>query len=150
MRYTSAKSRPTASFDADLLFKDAGLVAADAAGTVSSAAKVVDVGTGRFEGKMIIDITAIEVASGDEGYRIMVQGSNDSGFSSGVEVELASRLFGDSSVTLGDVDDVVGRYELHFSNVDVNGLPYRYLRVYTDVQGTIATGINFTAFADKK
>jgi hypothetical protein len=30
-----------------------------------------------------------------------------------------------------------------------NGNLYRYARVYTTVAGTVATGINFTAFADK-
>jgi len=39
----------------------------------------------------------------------------------------------------------VGRYTLPFSNED-NGTFYRYVRVYTVVGGTIASGINYTAW----
>lgn len=145
--YTSAKQRPTYPFDANLQFKDAGLVAASAAATVASAAAPVNVGTGFFSGDMVIDVTAIEVATGDEVYTITVQGGTESGFSSGTEVELQSIKLGDSSVQLGDTDDVVGRYVLPFTNRAVDGTCYQYLRVYTTVAGTVATGINYTAYA---
>lgn len=147
MSYTSAKSRPSYTFDANLEFKDAGLVASSAAAQVDSAAKVVDVGTGFFKGDLVIDVTAIEVATGNEGYRIAIEGSDNSGFSSGTEVELQSIKLGDSSVTGGDTDDTTGRYVLPFTNRWADGTCYRYLRVYTTVEGTIATGINFSAFA---
>jgi hypothetical protein len=149
MRYTSAKSRPTASFDADLEFKDAGLVAASAAATVDSAAKVVDLGTGFFQGKMWIDVTAIEVDTGNESYKIAVELSDASGFSAGSEFERCAIVLGDSSIHGGDADTAVGRYSLDFDNRMANGNLYRYARVYTTVAGTVATGINFTAFADK-
>ncbi len=146
MSYTSAKSRPAFTLDGLLLMKDAGLVAASAAATVASAAKVADVGTGLFEAQLIIDVTAIEVASGDEVYTITIEGSTTTGFSSGTEVELASIKVGDSSVTGGDTDSIAGRYTLPFNNREVDGTCYRYLRVYTTVAGAIATGINYTAF----
>lgn len=156
MRYTAAKSRPTAAFDADLEFKDAGAVAASAAATVDSVAKVVDVGTGFFEGEMVIDVTAIEVDTANELYVIAIEGSNDSGFSSGTEVELCCLRLGDSSVTGSDTDNVVGRYTLPFNNQQgistslPAGTQWRYLRIYTTVSGTIASnGINFSAFAQK-
>lgn len=153
MRYTAAKSRPTKPFDADLEFKDAGLVAASAAATVDSVARVVDVGTGFFEGEMVIDVTAIEVDSSNELYSIAIQGSNDSGFSAGTEVELCALNLGDSSVTLSDTDNIVGRYTLPFNNQQgisttlPPGTQWRYLRIFTTVAGTVATGINYTAFA---
>ena len=147
MSYTSAKSRPNYTFDANLEFKDAGLVAASAAAMTDSAARVVDVGTGFFSADMVIDVSAIEVDTGNESYKITVEGSDASGFSSGTEVELQSLLIGDSSLTGGDVDDVVGRYVLPFTNRQVNGTTYRYLRLYTTVVGTIGSGINYTAFA---
>lgn len=146
MSFTTAKSRPTYTLDGLLIMKDAGLVAASAAAQVSSAAKVADVGTGFVEGNLVIDVTAIEVASGDEGYKIGIEGSTTTGFSSGTEVELASILLGDSSVTGGDTDSATGRYTLPFNNREVDGTCYRYLRVYTTVQGQVATGINYTAF----
>lgn len=146
MSFTSAKSRPTFTFDALLEMKDAGLVAASAAATVDGSAKVLDAGTGLFEGQLVIDVTAIEVASGDEGYKIAIEGSTTTGFSSGTEVELGSILLGDSSVTGGDTDSPTGRYTLPFNNREVDGTCYRYLRVYTTVQGAVATGINYSAF----
>lgn len=147
MAYTSAKSRPNYVFDANLEFKDAGLVAASAAATVDGSAKVVDLGTGFFKADMVVDISAIEVATGDENYRIAVQLSDNSDFSTGAEVEGASIDVGDSSTTLGDTDDAAGRRVFTFDNRGADGTTYRYARVYTTVAGTIATGINFTAFA---
>jgi len=155
MGYTSAKARPSFTFDANLEMKDAGLVAASAAATVDSAAKVLDVGTGLFEGNIVIDVTAIEVDTGNEIYSIALEGSNDSGFSSGTEVELCMLRLGDSSTTGTDVDNVVGRYTLPFNNRQPSGTGFsdgycwRYLRLYTTVAGTIATGINYTAWISK-
>ena len=145
-RYTGAKSRPTYTFDANLEFKDAGLVAADAAAQVDGSNQIIDVGAAKFKGDMVIDVTAIEVASGDEKYDIQVQGSTSSTFASGNE-QLASLALGDSSVVGGDADSATGRFVLPFNNLAENGTPYRYLRLYTDVTGTIATGINYTGWA---
>ena len=80
MSYTSARQRPNFTFDANLELKDAGLVAADAAGTVDSVAAIRDIGLGRFDAICVIDVTAIEIASNDEVYKISVQGSNSSSF----------------------------------------------------------------------
>lgn len=70
----------TVSYDADLVLKDTGLVAASAAATVSSAAKIIDLGEGGVECDVVIDVSACEVASEDEGYRIAVQVSSDALF----------------------------------------------------------------------
>src|SRR5690349_16583262 len=104
MSYTSAKSRPTFTFDANLEMKDAGLVAASAAATVDSAAKVLDMGTGYFEGTLVIDITACEAASNDEGYKIAWEVSDQSGFSAGSEFEVVAFQTGDASLHGGDAD----------------------------------------------
>lgn len=149
MSYTSAKSRPSYTFDALLEFKDAGLVAADGPAEVDSAEKIVDVGSGAFSGDMVIDVTAIEVATGDERYEIQVQGSDSATFASGIE-QLASLALGDSTVTGGDADNAAGRRILPFNNRGLDGKVYRYLRIYTEVAGSIATGINFTAFASQR
>jgi hypothetical protein len=150
MRYTAAKSRPTAAFDADLEFKDAGLIAASAAATVDSVAKVVDVGKGFFSGVLWIDITACEVDSGNESYKIAIELSDDSGFSAGSEFERCAIVVGDSSIHGGDTDTAVGRYSLPFDNRMEDGDQYRYVRVYTTIAGTIATGINYSAWATKQ
>jgi len=153
-RYTSAKNRPSFTYDNALLMKDAGLIAADAAWTVSAAAKILDVGTGRYCGIVICDISALEIATGDERYNLIIQGSTSPTFASGIVI-LAMLPVGDGS-TIGtafgssgvDVDDLVGRYEIPFCN-ERNNIYYQYVRGFTDVTGTIATGINFTAWCAK-
>lgn len=149
MSYTSAKSRPSYQFDSLLEFKDAGLIASSGPAKVDSAEKIVDVGSGAFDGDMVIDVSAIEVATGDEGYHIQVQGSDSATFASGVE-RLASLTLGDSTVTGGSADNAAGRRVLPFNNRGLDGKVYRYLRIYVEVEGTIATGINFTAFASPR
>lgn len=152
MRYTAAKSRPSYTFDAELEFKDAGLIAADAAALVDGVAKIVDVGTGLFEADMVIDVSALEIASGDERYSVIIQGSSSPTFASDIAI-LAVLPLGDGT-TIGtafggsgvDVDDAVGRYILPFRN-ERNNVYYQYLRTWTDVAGAIATGINYSAFA---
>lgn len=147
MRYTSAKHRPSATFDVNLQFKDAGLVAADAAAQVSGSNKIVDLGTGHFVGEMIIDVSAIETASSDERYDIIVQLSSSSTFSSGI-VDAAVLPLGHATPLVGDTTSTTGRYTLMFHN-EYNGTWYRYARIYVDVSGTVATGINFTAYASQ-
>lgn len=142
------KKRPQGIFDAEMEFKDAGLVAASAAATVDSAAKYVDVGTGLFKGCIIIDVSALEIASNTEIYDIVVQGSNTTAFTAAGIVELAAMNLSAKEVkrTDCDKDDATGRFKLYFDNEN-NGTFYRYLRIYTVVAGDIDTGINYTAFA---
>ena len=151
MTYTAAKSAPSFTFDKALEMKDAGLIAADAAWGVGGSAKVLDVGTGNFEGKCVVNVSAIEIATGDERYTFLLQGSSSATFASDVVI-LAALPVGDGS-TIGtafgssgvDVDDTTGRFVIPFTN-ERNNTRYRYIRGWTDVSGTIATGINFTAF----
>jgi hypothetical protein len=155
MTYTAAKSRPTYTFDKLLEMKDAGLIAADAAWGVGGTAKVLDVGTGNFCGHCVVDISALEIASGDERYNLIIQGSSSATFASDVVIlamlpvgdgSTIATAFGSSGV---DVDDLAGRYIIPFTN-ERNNIRYRYIRGFTDVTGTIATGINFTAWVAKE
>ena len=129
--------------DNTLILKDAGLVAADAAATVDGDAAIGNVGTGVVKGEMVVDITAIEIASNTEKYAIKLQGSSKADFASDIE-DLAILEVGAAEVIGGDGDSAIGRYVTPFTNKR-NGEVFRYLRVYTDVAGDIATGINFTA-----
>lgn len=140
------RNRKDATFDYNLRMKDAGLVAASAAATVggSAATAIKDMGLARFDGRVIVDITACEVASGDEKYVIIVQGSSSATFATDVW-NLGALIVGDSSVSLETVDTAATRHqELAFTN-EVNGTCFRYVRLYTQVVGAIATGINYTA-----
>lgn len=142
-----ARNQKDGSFDLDLRLKDAGLVAASAAAQVSAANKIIDFGGAhRIDGRVIVDVTAIEVATGNESYRIKAQFSSSSTFASAVIGGTMIHL-GDSSVLVGEsADSTVGRYEVAFCN-QINGTNFQYMRLYTEVAGTIATGINYTAFA---
>ena len=138
------RNQKDATFDYLLRMKDDGAIAASAAAEVSSVAKILDMGAQRFDGRVLVDITACEVASGDEEYRILVQGSTSSTFASGVW-NLGALQLGDSSVSQETVDTAATRHqEIAFTN-EVNGTIYQYIRVYTFVAGTVATGINYTA-----
>jgi hypothetical protein len=114
-------------YDALLQLKDAGAVTADAAAQVGGSNQILDLGVG----------------SGDERYVLTMQGSNSATFASGI-VNLGSKQFGDSSVTLESADSVVGEYEFAVTN-DQNGSLYRYVRMYTDVSGTTPS-INYVAW----
>jgi hypothetical protein len=140
-----ARNQKDFTFDYDLRLKDAGLIAADAAAQVGGSDKIIDLGAARVDGRVIVDVTAVEVASNDERYLIKTQFSNAADFGSGI-VGGAALDVGALEVTKDSADTVVGRYELPFTN-QLNGVVYRYMRIFTEVQGTIATGINYVANA---
>ena len=138
--------------DTLLALKDAGLVAASARAQVSSADKIVDLGAGYVEGDIVIDVSAIEIGTGDESYDIVAQVSSDDDFSDKTKVieRIAIHLGAKGTKrTDGDVDDTAGRYVIPFDN-EFRGTVYRYLSLYTVIAGTIATGINYTAQLAKK
>lgn len=130
-------------FDVNLILKDAGLVAASAAATVGGAAKVLDVGPALVNGLLVLDVSALELASNDELYLVRLQGSSKADFSSDYE-DLMAVEFGAAEVTAGDKDSALGRYEKPFTNAH-GGQVYRYLRLFTTVSGTVASGINYKA-----
>lgn len=136
----------TYNIDIQTLLKDAGLVAASAAATVGGAAQILDMGAARFEAVVVIDVSAVEIGTTDEIYTIIAQGSNSASFASGIQ-NLASIDLGANATGRpgGAIDSLVGRYELMVTNEQAD-VTYRYIRLYTKVGGTIATGINYTAF----
>ena len=142
-----ARNQKDFTVDLDLQLKDAGLIAADDIAQVDSADAILDLGESRFDGRVIIDASAVEVASGDESYHLVLEFSDESDFGSGI-VQGPGIVLGDASATAmvnADTDNGAGRYELPFCN-EINGTTYRYMRLAIDVAGTIATGVNFTAW----
>lgn len=134
--------------DSATQLKDAGLVAASAQTQVGGSNVKLDFGSGKpfTEVKLMIDISAIEVASGDEKYEIEYQLSDSATFASGNVVAAVIKV-GDSSVTGGSADNAAGGpITLGVTN-EFQGTRYQYARLYTRVAGTIATGINYTAYA---
>ena len=135
------------TYDAALLLKAAGLVASSADGSL-----ILDVGAGLVCADLVMDVTAIETASTDESYEIVLEGSPDAAFgTAGNIVALNRRVVGHASATAmapAGATSTVGRY-LDCVRNELNGTTYRYLRLRTIVAGTIATGINYSAFLAK-
>lgn len=135
-------------YDADLEFKDAGAVTSSAAAQVDSTDKIIDLGAGYYEGDMVIDVSAIEIASNTEYYTIGIQVSSSATFAS-TYATVAALTLGANEVLSGDIDSAIGRYVLPFHN-EHQGTIYRYARIYTTVGGDVSTGINYAAFATKR
>lgn len=132
-------------FDSLLEMKDAGLIAASAAAQVDSAAKVLDLGAAFMCGRIVVDVTAIEAAS-DELYEIELQLSPDATFGTAGNIVCAQVLkLGHSSVNGSGASSSAARYVMPVQN-EFGGTIYRYARLYTRIAGTIATGINYSAF----
>ena len=129
------------TYDNDLKLKAAGLVASTTTETT-----ILDLGAGKFDGYLILDVSAVEVASTDEKYTVHLEGSNSSTMAS-ASVTLANIPLGCHTAP-ADQATGVGRFVVPVRN-EQNGTLYRYVRIYTLVAGTIATGINFTAWLAK-
>lgn len=132
------------SYDHDLRLKDAGLIAADDIAQVGGSDRILDLGQARFDGRVIIDATAVEVADGDEIYDVVTEFSSSATFADTIVRGPAFKLGDAAELGNADTDNGAGRYELPFCN-ELNGTTYRYMRLAVDVTGTIATGVNFTA-----
>ena len=98
------------------------------------ASPILDLGSGRFDAGLIFDVSAIDIASNDESYDIIVQGSNSATFASGIQ-ELGRRRLGHTSTRKGAISSTIGRHELPFTT-EVLDVEYRYVRVLVDVAGT--------------
>lgn len=129
------------TYDGELSLKAAGLVAASADGDI------LDIGSGLVDGYLVIDLSACEIATGDERYTISLEGSNVAAMDSG-SVCLAKKVFGNLVVPMDAALSAAGRYVIPFRNEE-NGTTYRYVRLSTAVAGTVTTGINFMAFIAK-
>lgn len=129
------------TYDDALELKAAGLVA-----TTTTETTILDIGAGLLDANLVLDVSAVEVASGNEKYTIHIEGSNVAAMSSG-SVSLAAIFMGNLTDPM-DAATGTGRFVVPFRN-EQNGTTYRYIRIYTLVAGTIATGINFSAFIAK-
>lgn len=136
----SQYSRKT--YDGALVLKEAGLVAATAAGSL-----ILDLGDGLTLADLIVDVSALEVATGDEIYTVALEGSNVAAMTSG-SVTLAAKALGNAPAP-ADADTSTGRHLIPVTN-ELNGTLYRYVRIHTTVAGDVATGINYSAFLAKR
>lgn len=145
----------TYSFDANLLLSDnAAPYTVDGYSQVGGADAILDMGgnqnvtpaqQARIDAVLVIDVTAIDIASGDETYRLKVLGCNDPAFGANV-VQLGELCLGKgaSLVPATQKDSVVGRYELLFSTEQAN-VKYEWVKFFIDVGGTTPS-ISLQAF----
>lgn len=108
----------------------------DAAETATSTETIVDMGDAEFRADLVIDVTAIDVANGNEHYQIIFELSSSATFASTI-VSAAQVDLGDQSVIVGnsDVDSTTGKIVLGVTN-NVSGTVYRYVRLANVIAGT--------------
>lgn len=133
-----ARNQKDFTYDNNLSLQASGAV------TTSTASTGINVGAGRFDGRAIVDISAITVSGADQLYGVEVQVSPDSGFATTVIVAGALRLGHPTATGLAGAS-AAGRYEVHFTN-EVSGTVYPWVRLYTRVAGTTPS-ITRSAFA---
>lgn len=143
-----ARNFLTAPFDAATQLSDGATThTANAAGQVASANKVLDIGSGFCPMVLDVNVTAMDITSGDEGYTIELQGSNDSSFATGVVV-LNRVSYGKATAINESADRGLGRQQKEVLN-SVDGVnTLRYVRAFVRVAGTTPS-IAYTAFLTK-
>lgn len=143
-----ANSHAQRTYDSATLLRAQSLIAATA-----TESTILTLGDGLVSAELVLDVSAIEVATTDESYRVMLQGSPDAAFTAGTIAVLADVVLGASAslakvLGLQGFSDTVGRHIVPFRN-EKNGTVYPYVRIRTIVVGTIATGMNFSAWIAK-
>jgi hypothetical protein len=145
------------NIDALLILADgAAATTANGIAQVSSASRIIDLGgaltrtdiglTGglsRFEGVVVLDLSAVVVSTNDDLYIVRIMGSNSSDGSAAVP--LGALTFGHTTMMPnGASTSVVGRYELFFctEQADIN---YEYVYLYNTVVGT-GKSLTYKAF----
>lgn len=132
----------TFPFDTELQLHDgATAVTADGAGQVGGAAKIIDmIGAANFTADLVIQVTALDITTGDESYEFLLQGSSSATFAS--DIATLGRIKLGDSTTLGSgvsADSAIGTHVagVHNHVTQVGGVSsYRYIRVFIDVTGT--------------
>lgn len=125
--------------------------------TTTAGATVFDTGGANVYAKfaVVVDWSACEVASNDELYGVVIEGSTVSGFGTAAAIQrLIQFNFGAKEVTGQGVDTPTsGRKVLfcdnmaHTSDTDGNSMAStRYIRARVFVGGTIASGMNLSVW----
>jgi hypothetical protein len=140
-------ARRIAPLDVETLFAEDLTLAASDVVQKDAVDRVLTIGKGRSDFTWVVDVTGIEIASNDELYTFLLQGSNVANFASGI-VNLGMMQFGATEVLLGGAgDSVIGRYMQSVSNDFL--ADYKYVRLNVIIAGTVATGITFSSWLTK-
>lgn len=137
--------------EANALSDGAAAYTSDGAGQVGGAAAVLDMGTDGpkapggppySEGHIVLNVSAMSVAGGDESYTLRLQGSDTADFAA--FYELSAWTLGDAAATGNDGDLATGGYRFPACN-QIGEQSFRYLRLYVDVAGA-APSVTFKAW----
>jgi len=134
-----------APFDANSVFSTQPTQTLTATGYMGAPTQV-DVGPGRFDGVWAIDISAIDVVTGDERYDFNLLSSNDVAFGNGNVEMLFMTNFGGAtgrsiatilgaSLTIPPTGIVGSMCIFPFTNIKQR-IVFRYLRGYVVIAGT--------------
>ena len=110
---------------------------------------ILDLGAGLLDAYVVFDVTALDVTTGDESYKFMLEFSPDAAFGTAGNIRVVAQLHigGATATSPNGAADAIGRFVLPFRN-ERNGTTYRYARLYTLIAGT-SPSIDFGAFIAK-
>ena len=106
---------------------------------------IIDLGAGRTDADLIIDVKGRELASEARLYLFLLQGSQTPSFSTTTLQNLAFLEIGGSARHGGAKTSPVGLYQVPFHNADPDG-EFQYTRLYLRIAGPAAPSITFSAF----
>ncbi|WP_276200317.1 hypothetical protein [Chelatococcus sp. XZ-Ab1] len=108
---------------------------------------VFKIGKGRQDMSLVVDISAYDATTGDEGYTFLLQGSNAEDFSDDIE-NLAALEIGPAAVRTGGArTSPIGRYGIPVSNDLID--EFTYVRLRLIAAGTTPS-ITFTAWLSER
>lgn len=145
-----ATNRMTFTYD-DLLCLhewETALTASDYGSDADDTAIVLDLGTGFFEGNCIIDVSELDVDTGNELVTLYLQLSAVAACAS-AQYNIPLLVLGDATQLDGDTDMATGRYTVPFNNMIADGVCKRYARLRIVIAGTVA-GFLCSAYIAKK
>ena len=133
--------------DTELILQDNINITADTVGKVATVAKILDLGLAFVEGDLILDFDLVDFGTADEVYEIKLQFSDSDSFASNIVDKLEIRK-GDAIAPSDKNKIALGREIVPFNN-EIEGIVYRFCRLYIDVTGTTPI-INFEGWLAKR
>ena len=122
------RNQKDATFDFPMLLHDTVAAAAAGAALVGGVARIIDLGAGRMNGRVVFDLRTITVGIGDLA-TVVVQFSNTAAMNAGL-FNGGAVMWGDVTVNAQSLDTAVPmRQELGVTN-EISGATYRYMRLF--------------------
>lgn len=137
----------SATFDVATQLKDDGELTSSALCQVGGENAILDLGTGRTEHTIVIDISNIKTTDTDEKYEIIPIYSDSATLANDFEAG-AAYLLGAPLAIVRDADSTTGRYRLRSSNI-ISDRAYKYMALYVRIDGT-SPSITFSSFLEKE